>query len=70
MIDDDDVDFASFAWPAGGLFISLLGLVVIILLWYTADKNKTECAAMKCKMMSASPKLIKHECLCVEKAEP
>lgn len=69
MIDDDDVDVAAATWPAGGLFVALLGLAVIALLWYLADVNKAECAARVCKNLSSRPMVVKGECLCVERAE-
>jgi hypothetical protein len=68
MIDDDDVDFAVLAWPSGGWVLAIIGAIVIIALLVVVERNKEECAAKHCDR--GNPMLIKHECLCVEKAAP
>jgi hypothetical protein len=67
MLDDDDLEFTALAWPAGGLVITLLGLILLVLVWVAVSKNKDECAQQHCR--TGSPVLMHHECLCVERPE-
>jgi len=62
MIDDDDVTLWVLGGP-GGIF----GLLIFIFMMYAACENTKECSQKKCD--HGSPVLMKHECLCVEKAK-
>jgi len=66
MLDDDDVELTALTWPAGGLIISILGIVLIVWMVIQVSRNKDECAAKRCE--HGTPILANHECLCAEKA--
>lgn len=69
MIDSDDADtflLLSMFGPGGwiGFIIAVIGIVVAV----KACANESECSERHCD--HGKPKLIKHECLCVEGAKP
>jgi len=64
MIDDDDVrDFALLSNPQTKLG-AILTLIVLVVLAVIASMNDDECAQRTCPA-GQTPKLMKHECLCV-----
>jgi hypothetical protein len=68
MLDDDDLDFAVLASSgSGGWLGAILGLVVVVVVWYFVDQNKTECASLHCDR--GTPQLMNHQCLCAEQAK-
>ncbi len=67
MTDDDDVMWAVILGPDGARWwISLIFIAILIGLWVVVSNNHAECAKMQCE--KGQPVLMKHECLCVEKA--
>lgn len=62
MVDYDDVSFVAIAGPGG-----LIGLVILLIVLGLAVCNDSECSKMSCPS-GGTPKLMHHECLCVEKA--
>lgn len=67
MLDNDDLDFAILAWPSEGWVIGILGVIVILILAAVVASNEDTCAKKHCER--GNPVLMKHGCLCVEKAE-
>ena len=62
MIDYDDAgDFAMFG-PVG-----IVGLIIVIILFVCASMNDDDCQKKKCA--NGEPRLMNHDCLCVEKAK-
>lgn len=69
MIDESDVEDAGlFAALSPGLGGALLFIALALVLAYFASSNAEECGERKCER--GRPKLMNHECLCVERAEP
>jgi hypothetical protein len=67
MLDDDDVEFVALAWSGGGWVIGVLGIIVLVIMMVIVSGNKDDCAKLSCP--HGSPKLMEHECLCVDKAQ-
>ena len=69
MLDDSDLDDATWAlWLAPGWVWVLVALFFVVVVAYAVQVNKEDCAALHCRS-GQSPKLLAHECLCVEHAE-
>jgi hypothetical protein len=68
MIDSDDADMVGLIGllmpEVLGFLILAIGIAVAII----ASQNEQECGERHCD--HGTPKLIKHECLCVEGAKP
>jgi len=66
MIDNEDSDDVMLL----GLFTpGWMGAALVVLalvFWLVASQNADECASKACP--SGKPKLMEHECLCVEQA--
>lgn len=70
MIDDDDVrDVAIFGMPDSnaGCLVWAIFLAVLIAVAVIASRNGDDCGKMHCD--KGTPRLIKGECLCTEKAK-
>ena len=69
MLDNDDLDFTILATSGngGGCIGALLGLIVVIVVWYFVDQNRQECAELHCDR--GTPQLMNHQCLCAEQAK-
>jgi hypothetical protein len=63
VIDWDDVELALGVVP-----LCLLGLVVVLVVTCIAFGNSKECAQKACPN-GGQPRLLQHECLCLEKAQ-
>lgn len=68
MIDDDDVTFFALSASPVGPIGFVVCIAIMIVLGCIAASNADDCAQMKCA--TGEPKVIKHECLCVERAKP
>jgi hypothetical protein len=68
MMDDDDVEWVAILWPTGGWLISIIGLIVLVVMLVVVSGNKDDCARLQCSS-GKTPKLMQHECLCVELAK-
>ncbi len=68
MLDDSDLEFTAIltSESGGGCLGSIIGLIIVLVVWYFVDQNKTECAAMHC---NRGTQLMNHKCLCVEEAK-
>ena len=68
MIDYDDADDVAFMgmFSEGGVAIILI--IAAIIFYMMASSNDTECQKKSCPV-TMSPKLMKHECLCVVEAK-
>jgi hypothetical protein len=70
MLDDDDVSDAVIVGLSGNpgcLGIILVAVIVLVMMWIVGG-NKEECAELHCSG-GKTPKLMAHECLCVERAQ-
>lgn len=63
MIDEDDATVAMVLAPLGGV-VGFLVVLGILIAWLA---NERECSDMHCK--TGVPRLIEHECICVEQAK-
>lgn len=61
MIDYEDADFP--LWGVGGV----AGLILAIILWAIAASNDADCSKKTCPN-GMQPRLMSHDCLCVERA--
>jgi hypothetical protein len=61
MVDSSDGDFAIYG--IGGIF----GLILAIVLYFVACSNAQDCATRQCAA-GAVPKVVDHDCVCVEHA--
>ncbi len=61
MLDDSDFELAAFVGPGG-----LIGLILLIVIFYFVSKNHDRCADMHCD--HGQPVLMAHDCLCLDKA--
>lgn len=68
MMDDDDAALITiFATDSIiGPISGCLMLMLCAFVWWSACNDKTECQAMHCA--HGSPKIVAHECACVEAA--
>lgn len=62
MIDDDDVNFVGLMGMMDGWSFVWLAVFAVVLIAYCS--NVDECAKRSCPL-GMTPKLMKHECLCV-----
>lgn len=70
MIDDDDVtSVALMTLLSDGPVMSMVGLafLIVVLVWQCQDADT--CAQMHCPL-GQTPKVMKHDCLCVTEAKP
>ena len=69
-IDDSDVSLA--IWTSGGggggCFGIILSVAFILVIAYFAQQNNDDCAKRSCPE-GQSPKIISHDCICVNKAK-
>lgn len=68
MIDWDDVDFVSIAWPmvwvgSAVIFLCALGFFIV-----EACSNERECSQRSCPS-GQQPRLLSGDCLCVSRAQ-
>jgi len=67
MLDDDDAMFATLAWQPTSLLGLVVGGIILALIWFQACSNAGECGKRHCE--HGKPQLVKHECICTERAE-
>lgn len=66
MIDGDDVDDAIMLSLFTPGWMGAAFVVLALVFWFVASRNADECAQKACSL--GKPKLVEHECLCVERA--
>lgn len=70
MLDDSDIDSAwwVFILSGGGWAWTIFVLIVVAVLYGVVGSNKDDCSRLHCSP-GKSPRLMAHECLCVERAQ-
>jgi len=62
-LDDDDLDFAILASPAG-----IIGIIIVLVILVIVLMNKSECSEKSCPE-GQKPVLTENDCYCMEKAK-
>ena len=67
MIDNDDASWFGLASMSTGGWLGLVFFIIFIVFKIQACNNIEKCSTMKCDI--GTPKLVKNECLCVQRAK-
>ena len=66
-IDSDDVSDLAWMSSPSSVAGAIATLIVLAIVYFIAASNEADCQKRKCAE-NLTPKVVKHDCLCVQKA--